>query len=410
MNVSPNFSPPIKLMAPYFLISAGFYALSMFWLFFIDINLDIQDFKLIGWVHLYMLGFVMMGIFAAMAQLGPIVVETKHYSVAIFKYLWIFLVSGLLLMLYGFYIDVTFLLTGGSLVLVAMLLYAGEFLLTLKNSKRKTSITKAMKMSNFFLLIGIITGLVMAAAFNGYIDINPHDILNMHTFGLVVGFVVLLIMGISIILIPMFGSSARISDNEFTNSFYTVAFGVILMMLSIFFYKTLLESLAYFFTSLAVILYFYQLYKMTSSRKRVKHDIWAKSMYVAFSSFLIAFILLLVYLSTENILYLKSGVWLLFIGFFGFVIIGNFYKVIPFLIWFHIYSPLIEEQPIPMLHELLPTKLAQLQWFYSLSGLTLTTLALLLTNQALFLGGLVLLCVASLIFFIIILKILKLKI
>jgi hypothetical protein len=291
-----------------------------------------------------------------------------------------------------------------------MLLYAGEFLLTLKSSKRKTSITKAMKMSNFFLLIGIVTGLVMAGAFNGYIDINPHAILNMHTFGLLVGFVILLIMGISIILIPMFGSSARISDNEFTNSFYTVAVGVILMMLSIFFYKTVLESLAYFFTVVAITLYFYQLYKMTSSRKRVKHDIWAKSMYVAFSSFLIATLLLLTFLYSNEILYLKSGIWLLFLGLFGFVIIGNFYKVIPFLVWFHIYAPLIEEQPVPMLHELLPTRLADLQWFYSLSGLLLSTIALLLNNQTLFLGGIVLLCVASLIFFIIILKILKLKI
>jgi len=219
MNISPSFSPPISLMKPYFLLSGFFYLLSMLWLFFVDPFSDMKDFALIGWVHLYMLGFVMMAIFSAMAQLGPIVVETQHSKVAIFKYLWLFLVSGLSLMLVGFYVESSYLLYGGVLVFIAMLIYATEFLVTLKNSSRHTSITKAMKMSNFFLLLGIITGLVMAAAFNGYVAINPHDILNIHTFGLVVGFVILLIMGISIILIPMFGSSARISDNEFTNSF-----------------------------------------------------------------------------------------------------------------------------------------------------------------------------------------------
>jgi len=410
MNVSPSFSPPIKLMQPYFFLSAGFYFLSFFSLFFLDPFVAIEDFLLIGWVHLYMLGFVMMGIFAAMAQLGPIVVESRHSNVSIFKYLWLFLLLGLLTMLIGFYKDVTFLPIGGFLVLIAMLIYAIEFLLTIKSSKRKTSITKAMQMSNFFLLFGIVTGLVMALAFNGQIQINPHDILNIHTFGLVVGFVILLIMGISIILIPMFGSSTRISDNEFTKSFYTIAFGVTLMMLSPFFYTTVLKNSAYFITIVAIILYFYQLYKMIRSRKRVKHDVWARSMYVAFSSFFLATLLLVYSLFDTEDLSLKLGMWILFIGFFGFVIVGNFYKVIPFLVWFHLYSPLIEERAVPMLHELLPSRLANLQWFYSLLGLGVTSLALLTHNILLFKGGLTLLCVASLIFFIIIIKILKLKI
>ena len=406
MNVSPSFSPPIKLMKPYFIISAFAYMLSMFLLFFVDMGSDVKDFTLIGWVHLYMLGFVMMAIFAAMAQLGPIVVETPHYKIEIFKYLWIFLVSGLILMLVGFYVDPMFLLYGGGLVLIAMLIYAIEFLLTLKNASRHTSITMAMKMSNIFLLLGIVTGLVMAGAFNGYVDINPHAILNIHTFGLVVGFVILLIMGISIILLPMFGTSKRISDNEFRNSFYTVAFGVLVMILSPFLFTELLQNIAYIITVVAILLYFYQLYKMSSSRARVKHDIWARSMYVAFSSFILAFIILITYLFNDSEATLKLGMWIMFIGFFGFVIIGNFYKIIPFLIWFHIYSPLIETQAVPMLHELIPKRLANLQWFYSTLGLLISTLGLLLESTSIFSGGVVLLGVGAIIFFDVVKKIL----
>ena len=410
MNVSPSFSPPISLMNPYFLISGFFYLLSMFSLLLLDPTTSLQDFSLIAWVHLYMLGFVMMSIFAAMAQLGPIVVEKGHYRVSIFKYLWIFLLGGLLIMLYGFLYDVTFLLIGGVSVLIAMLIYSVEFLLTLKNAQRKTSITLAMKMSNFFLLAGIITGLVMASAFGGFLAINPQEILHTHTFGLVVGFVILLIMGISIILIPMFGSSKRISDNEFKNSFYTIALGSLTMMLSPFFSTYYLQNISYGITTAAILLYFYQLYKMTSSRARIKHDIWARSIYVAFSSFILSFFLLVIYLFSDNETSLRIGMWLMFIGFFGSIIVGNFYKILPFLIWFHIYSPLIEERAVPMLHELLPAKLAELQWFYTLSGLILTTVALFLHNTQLFFGGVVLLTTASLIFFIIIIKLLKVKI
>ncbi len=410
MNVSPSFSPSISLMKPYFLLSGFFYLLSMFTLLFLDPQSSLQDFSLIAWVHLYMLGFVMMAIFAAMAQLGPIIVEAAHYTVSIFKYLWIFLLFGLIIMLYGFLNNISYLLIGGVFVLIAMLIYSVEFLLTLKNSKRKTSITIAMKISNFFLLVGIITGLVMSSAFDGILQINPLNIIHIHTFELLVGFVFLLIMGISIILIPMFGSSKRISDNEFKNSFYTITLGVVVMMLSPFFYTYYMQNIAYIITIIAVLLYLYQLYKMTSSRVRVKHDIWAKSMYVAYISFILSFISLVTYLLSDNETSLHIGLWLMFIGFFGFIIIGNFYKILPFLIWFHIYSPLIEEQAVPMLHQLLPTKLAYLQWFYSLSGLLITTMALFTQNNKLFTGGVVLLATASLIFFLIIIKLLKVKI
>lgn len=336
MNISPNFSPSVKLMQPYFILSGFFYLLSMVWIFFLDFNLAIKDFNLVGWVHLYMLGFVMMAIFASMAQLGPIIVETKHYNVNIFKFVWWFLTSGLFLMLVGFYINISFLIYGGLLVLVAMAIYAIEFLLTLKNARRKTSITNAMKMSNFFLLLGITTGLIMAFAFNGIIDLNPHKLLNAHTFGLVVGFVILLIMGISIILIPMFGFSKRLSDNEFQNSFITLSIGVISMILSSFFLTNILENIAYIITFLALILYLFQLFKMNKSRKKVIHDIWARSMYIGFSSFIIASIMLIFYLFSDNEIILKLSMWLILVGFMGFLIIGNFYKIIPFLVWFHL--------------------------------------------------------------------------
>ncbi len=407
MNVSPTFSPSIKLMKPYFLFAILLYVISFISLFFINPFGSFHDFKIIGWVHLYMLGFVMLAIFSAMAQLGPIVVETKHRYVDVFRYIWIVLLLGLSFMLLGFYVNVTFLLIGGVFVLLAMSTYAIEFLLTLKNSKRKTSITKAMKMSNFFLLIGILSGLVMALGFNGFIDKDPHIFLKAHTFGLIVGFVVMLIMGISIILIPMFGLAKRVSDNEFSSSFIPLSIGVALMFLSPFFLQVYLESAAYFLCASALLLYFYQLYKMATSRAKVVHDIWAKHMYVGFLSFILSFILLLSYVLNENELILKLAVWILFVGFFGFLIIGNYTKIIPFLVWFQIYSPLIEHQSVPMLHQLLPKQLVSLQWLYSLLGLITSSAGLLLGSEKIFYGGVIFLIVGGVLFFIVVNKILK---
>jgi len=407
MNVSPDFSPSIRLMKPYFLLSGIAYVASMLLLFFIDFSSDILDFSVVGWVHLYMLGFVMMAIFSAMAQLGPVVVETKHHNTDVFYYVWPFLVVGLLFMLYGFFFDITALPYGGFLVLIAMSSYAIEFLLTLKNMRRKTAITKAMKMSNFFLLFGIVSGIAMALSFNNKLSLNAQDILPLHSFTLVVGFVVLLIMGISIILIPMFGNAKRISDNVFSQSFFILSSAVGVLILSYFY--TPFAYIAYCIATVAIVLYLRQLYMMYRSRKKVVHDIWAKSYYVGFISFFIAFILFILFLLSAKTLFLKVSLWLLLVGFIGFLIMGNFYKIIPFLIWFEIYSPLIEEMAVPMLHELLPKRLAMFQWYYSSLGLLLSTYALLNDNEMLFYGGVTLLSVGGTLFLIIINNILKRK-
>ncbi|QFR50101.1 hypothetical protein FJR48_10335 [Sulfurimonas lithotrophica] len=407
MNVNPDFSPSIKLMKPYFLLSSFFYFISFIVLFFIPFDADLDDFKLIGWVHIYMLGFIMLSIFSAMSQLAPVVVETKHYNVNIFKYLYKFLLSGLILLIFGFFYNATFLIYGGFLVLVAMSIYAVELLLTLKNTRRKTSITKAMWMSNIFLLIGIISGIIMSCGFSGCLDINPHSVLKAHTFGLLVGFILLLIMGISIILIPMFGSSKRISDNEFTKSFYTLAFAVVLMLLSSVFSSVSLEYLSYFLTIVSILLYFYQLFSMVKSRKIIEHDIWAKYMYVGFVSFFVSFLLLFSYIFNNNEDILKLGMWILIVGFFSFLIIGNLYKIIPFLVWFHIYSPLVETQSVPMLQDLTPKRLANLQWFLNTTALILSSISLTLNNQQLFFGSLLIFSISAFIWLLIINKFLK---
>ncbi|MBU0720849.1 hypothetical protein KJ877_05860 [bacterium] len=409
MNVSPSFSPSIKLMKPYFLLSSFLYLLSMFALLFIDPHAGLGDFSVIAWVHLYMIGFVMMAIFSAMAQLGVVIVEVKHRSVNIFKYLWILLLGGLFTMLGGFYIEIGLLPFGGFLVLIAMSVYTVEFLLTLKDAKRKTSVTKAMKMSSVFLLLGIMSGIFMSLGLSGVFEFNPHAILKTHVFGLIAGFVLMLIMGISIILIPMFGTSKRISDNEFSYSFITLSAGVVSMLLSPFIFTKLLENAAYFFTVIAVVLYFWQLFKMANSRVKVMHDIWAKSMYVGFFSFIVSFLLLSSYLLTHSDLILKLGMWILFTGFFGFLIIGNLYKIIPFLVWFHIYSPLIEERAVPMLHELLPERLANLQWLFGTFGLAVSSLGLSLGNEMIFYSGAVLMIIGGVLFFIVINKMVKLN-
>ena len=387
MNVSPDFSPPMRIMAPYFLLGGLFYLLSMLSLLFLDIDAALDSFEIAGWVHLYLLGFVMMFIFGAMAQLGPVVVETKHAIIDLFRIIWILLLIGVLLMVYGFYVSVAVLPYGGIFVLIAMTIFAVELHLTLRQGKRKTSVTLSMKTSNFFLLLGLLNGILMALGLAGVIDTNTGLWFEAHIFGLLGGFVMLTIMGISIVLIPMFGLAKRISDNEFAGSLYTMSAAVVLMLLASPLELGWMRDLALGLLMSSLLLYMYQVYKMTRSRVKVIHDIWAKSMYVGYISLGLSWSFGLLYLFGAGEQFLLISIWLLLVGFIGFVIMGNLYKIIPFLIWFQYYSPYIGERDVPMLHEMIPQRLADMQLVYSTLGLVVTTVALGFGNQQLFAAG-----------------------
>ncbi len=393
MNVSPDFSPPMRIMAPYFLVASLSYLFAMIVLFFLDIGADWHHSTVVGWAHLYMLGFVMMSIIAAMAQLGPVIVEADHRFLSFFHLIWVALSAGLVLLLLGFYLWARLLPFGAVFILLAMMLFAVDFWWTLSHGARHTSVTRSMKTSNLFLLLGVVSGLVMAFIYNGAsLALEPWYY--SHIVALIGGFVLMLIMGISTILVPMFGSSKRVSDNDFGMSFKSMFAGVALSIAGSLLPYEALYSIGMVLMMFSVIFFIYQLFRMFTSRARIEHDVWALSMYVAVVSLGLAWLFLALYFLGISEL-LRPGLWLLLVGFMGFMILGNWYKILPFLVWFQRYAPLVETQAVPMLHELVNQRMARMQFYCSSGGLFLTTLALLIVNAQLFSIGAALLVVGA---------------
>jgi hypothetical protein len=82
MNISQQFAPPFRLIAPFFIISMLIYAFSVALMFgFNPSLLHTNNLEVLGFVHLFLLGFMMMSIFGAMAQLVPVVLEVEHFAV-----------------------------------------------------------------------------------------------------------------------------------------------------------------------------------------------------------------------------------------------------------------------------------------------------------------------------------------
>jgi len=399
VKISQDFAPPFKLIAPFFIIGSFFYFFSSFYLFFFDVTtLSFSDPKVLAFVHLFLLGFVMMIIFGAMAQLVPVVLEVGHFGVELFYAIWPLLLIGSVLMVFGFLYSPALLPYGGVVVLISMMIFVGEIFLTIFKVEKLTLVMSSVLISNTFLFFGIIFGLLMALSYAGTLSLDIGALLKAHVYSVIAGYIIITIMGLSIVLVPMFTLSHSFSLKPLEIGMGLMSLAVVLVIISAFFNISWLSYIAYLTALSGMISYFYLIYIIYKTRPRKENDVYAISIVFSYVSMLVALALGVFYFITTKENYLLASSWLFFFGFFAFLITGHIYKIIPFLVWFEKFSPLVGKQKVPMLADMVPYKSSQAQFIFSATGVILMTLALLFGSNSLVGAGASFLVVGSLAF------------
>ncbi len=388
-NISKDFAPPFKLIVPFFISGTVFYIISMLSALFYSSSFDFLELSVAGWIHLFLIGYVMMIIFGAMAQLVPVVLETGHFSIDWYYLIFPLLLSGTVLLIAGFWLNPILLSFGGILVLSAMIVFAVDVFLTIKKTTLNSLTVKAVKVSNIFLLLGILSGFLMALTLSGFMGVDVGEILKAHVFAVVGGYVVITVMGISLILLPMFGLAHGFSQKPLEISFRLMIYSVSFVFIGGFLKIDILKTAGYLGSLVSVCLYLYQIFLIYQKRVRKEFDIWYKSMLFGYASLAVSLILGFLYIlsggSLNNLLY--SSMWLLFTGFFAFLINGHLYKIIPFLVWFHRFSSLVGKKKVPMLNEMYPKKMAEYEFWFSAFGVFVSTVGLLTQSDEIFKAG-----------------------
>ncbi len=389
-NVSKETAPPFGMISPFFLIGSSFYLLATIFLLFLNPQYGHFDLAIVGWLHWFLLGFMMMVIFGAMAQLVPVVLEVGHFSVDLYYIIWPLLLIGTLVMSFGFWVDPFVLPYGGLLVLVSMVIFLYDTLMTLRKVTNITFTVKTVIASNLFLLAGIIIGFVMSLAMGSGVDIDINSWLGVHVVMVLGGYITLTIMGLSMILLPMFGLSHGFDETAVERAFILMVSGVIAYFVATLLAWEIGKWIAFMMMLASVSLYIYQVTIIYDTRARKENDIWVKSMFVGYGSLLASATLGFVYSLTASENFLLGAGWFLIMGFFAFLVNGHLYKIIPFLVWFERYSPLVGKQKVPMLHEMLPKRMANFQFFFSTIGLVVAGIGIIIANDDLFRGGITL--------------------
>ncbi len=309
-------APPFIIVFGFFLTAAAFGVLaSIFELYF-----SIKGFiNLPALVHLYTIGFGLFTMFGALFQMLPVVagaVIKDPKPKALISYL--LMLSGFLLMLLGFFYGKTLLV--GSLILYGGILYTSLLMLWhLFRIKANIPTPMGFRYALIFLIIGTSIGLYGVFSLFGYTP-SLRDFVKLHYTILLFGWVALLVASVSFRVVEMF----------FVTEAYPNRFAMLFplfLLLSLF-----LSLFGEIFSLPLIVLYFLYSYMTVKRLLRRKRKTEASILFWYLSQGFLM-ISLLIYPFHEKFFF---AFLFSFLVFFSSIIMGMMYRIMPFLVWFHL--------------------------------------------------------------------------
>jgi len=406
-SIASSYAPPFKIVTKYFVAAI---------IDFVILNLllilnykDIAGFyfqpKILAITHMLTLGWISMTIFGAMFQLVPVVLEVKLFSEKLAEIqFWIFTI-GVIGLVTGFWnFNLSMHLNGSALLInIAVFIFAINMIGTFINVKKWNITGWYLIAALIYLIITALAGLLLTYnLWHPYISINHLEYLKLHAEVAVIGWVTLVVMGVSYKLIPMFTLSHGYSMRSSKWAFWLVNVGLI--GINIFFHlknSAIFIVISVLFISAGIAFYLFQVYLIYKNRLRKKGDIGIK--YSIFSFFVLGFVTVfgLVFsitdLSAIPNIYLIFG-YLVFFGYLSMLIVGQMYKIVPFLAWYHKFSNKVGLEPVPMLKDMFSEKQALMSYYLMAASIIITTISFVFSSQIALLFSFSLMFLGSLIF------------
>ena len=382
-GLSTQNAPSIWVVAPHYLLGAiGFIIASVFSVLHYEefLNYHLTP-HLIAITHIMILGWISLVIFGALYQLIPVVMEVKIFSEKLAHGTLALLLVGLILLVTGFFgfefKSTPLLDTGGTLVIVAILMFSYNTLKSAASSKVKSISRKYIITAGLYLLLNVLLGLFMILNMSyQWVNIPHTQFFKAHLVVGLVGWFLMLIIGVAAKLMPMFLIVHRLKENYLNWGFYLLNTGILAVFTMVWINQTpeWLYTLAYLLILAGLILFYLFNYDVYKQRMRKKLDSGMKPTAIAFIFFLLSLLsFVLLYFANDYIglqpgnMEIISG-FLLIYGFFTGIILGQTYKTLPFIVWLYHYQKLVGKQKTPLPGEMFSEKLVALHtWLFIIS-------------------------------------------
>ena len=327
--------------------------------------------QILAITHMAALGWGTMIIFGASYQLIPVVLETELYSKKLAWMSFYLFLPGMIALIYSFWIFVPgiHMQCGAALLLIAIILFTINVYLTGRKRKQQTIHEDFIFTACLFLFFTAALG--AALVFNFTVPIFQQDqlhFLKIHAHLGIAGWFLLMIIGVSSKLVPMFLVSSYQKTWLLSLSYYFIVAALLLFALDSYFfginYKTYIIAS---FGVTGIITYLLFIIKCFRSRLRKKADIPMMSTLFSFILLTVAILIIpfIIYYHLKNnpvsIRYSFIYGVLLLMGWVTALILGQTFKTLPFIVWIKHYEHLTGKVKTPMPADIYNTNLLKVQ-------------------------------------------------
>ena len=400
-------APSSRIVVPHFIVGGiSFLAVAILLLIAnTELLTAYYDNKLIAITHIAVLGWASMVAFGALYQLIPVVYGTSLYSEKLAVVTFGLFTISIVLLPYSFWIGSysNLLFYTSLLMFFSLLLFIINLHLTYRKTKKPNIQSKFINTGIYWLAASEFLGTIIALnfKFNFLSEVHLHY-LKIHAHLGLIGWFLLLIIGASSILIPMFMISHNLNVKKLNYAYYLINVALLAMSIDWLLISTSIGVYIYWVLFLIGIGFFLSyVYEAYKNRLRKKLDVGLKYTIIAIA-------LLLLPLVFAAFLIIKEGSALIVLrisSLYGFsiifgvistLILGQTYKTLPFIVWLSKYQPYIGKFKTPLPRELYSEKLAHYQFYNYLISISLIAVSIIYKLPIVLMAGSILLILVAL--------------
>jgi hypothetical protein len=383
-GLSTDQAPPISVPFRFF-IMAPIFGMLISWVIISFGPNDIfnrYSTTTVGLVHLFTLGILAQMIMGALQQMLPVLASAVIKKPILFaSIVHTSLNLGTLALSAGFILNSnTNLIIGAVLLSISFGIFLYMIIRLLFKVKYITATVKTMKIFSIAALITIAMGLYLVGNHIA-IDIDSYHylIVDSHiAFGMF-GFAIILIMGVSFQVVPMF-YVAKDFPKFVQNKFARVLLGMLILYAIFNILQFDIYLIRIIFSVLIISFAYYALISLNNRRRNI-FDVtlwyWKFSLYMLIAA-------MIIYMINSN----NNQMLLAIIFAFGFLfslLQGMVYKIIPFLAWFHLSSKGYFN--IPTLRDFIKEDSIKIQFFIYLASLLFFVLSAVINHNFIYIAA-----------------------
>jgi hypothetical protein len=328
--------------------------------------------------HLFTLGWITTSIMGALYQFLPVALDQPIRSQRIAHATFLLYVPGLLAFTTGLGTARPFVMLSGAVIFgTGVLLFIANLAVTLRRAQRRDVTWWALVLATSYLAITLVLGLALTGNLRwGYLGANRVPSLGVHLHVALAGWVLLVMIGVAHRLLPMFLLTHGVSDRLARAAVALVGTGAALLAFLHHAPPLISRWLPALCIAAGCLAFLLQARSYFAGRHRPALDpgmrLAAGALVVLLLAFALAWpVLLLQPPARIGVAYVASAI--LAISLF---VAAHYYKIVPFLVWYHRFGPLAGRTAVPRVGDLYSARLASLAGVLLVGGAVLLVAAI----------------------------------